>query len=541
MKASTKSWTHIIVGAGAAGCVLASHLSENQNFNILLLEAGKSGKGDPTLKVPMMTSVLLRGRRHVWQYLTEKEQGLKGKKISLPRGKVLGGSTAVNGMVYSRGLPLDYDYWSQSGLSNWAWKDVVPHFEKIEKYCGNNIDTSLGRLGSLSISGRQKPLSPLVDAFVDAGISAGYPRCHDFNDPSAEGFGFYDFTIKNGRRESAATAYLEKAKLRENLTVKTNCEVNRVFFKNQKAYSLEVLCSGKPEQLIAEQEIILCAGAIGTPAILMRSGIGDPEELDKLNIKVVADNPEVGQNLHDHVLVRVSHKAPEDVTLHNLTRVDKASVAFMKSWLFGKGPMTVFPLEAGAFIRTEGEEFPSIQSHFLPALSTATLRFNPFKKDIDNISGFMANASVMRPLSRGFIKITGSSLKDPLQISVNYRKDERDLSKLIEATEILRDVFSQKQFHKYRQEELSPGKNIKTRSELAEWVRENAGTVHHLCGSCRMGVDTKSVVNAELQVRGVIGLRIADASVFPSITSGNTAAPSMMIGAKAAELLIHKK
>ena len=249
----------------------------------------------------------------------------------------------------------------------------------------------------------------------------------------------------------------------------------------------------------------------------------------------------MGQNLHDHVLVRVSHKAPEDVTLHNLTRVDKASVAFMKSWLFGKGPMTVFPLEAGAFIRTEGEEFPSIQSHFLPALSTATLRFNPFKKDIDNISGFMANASVMRPLSRGFIKITGSSLKDPLQISVNYLKDERDLSKLIEATEILRDVFSQKQFHKYRQEELSPGKNIKTRSELAEWVRENAGTVHHLCGSCRMGVDTKSVVNAELQVRGVIGLRIADASVFPSITSGNTAAPSMMIGAKAAELLIHKK
>ena len=538
MKATVKAWTHIIVGAGAAGCVLANQLTKNRNFNILLIEAGGTGKGDPTLKVPMMTSVLLRGKRHIWQYQTEKEQGLKGQNISLPRGKVLGGSTAINGMVYSRGLPIDYDHWSQLGLTKWSWDSVVPYFQKIEKYNGNNSSSSLGRSGSLSISDRQKPLSPLVDAFVDAGVTAGYPRCNDFNHPNAEGFGFYDFTIKNGHRESTATAYLESAKEQKNLTIKTNCEVNRVLFKNQKAFSLEVLCSGTMEQLRAEQEIILCAGAIGTPAILMRSGIGSADELNKLNIAVVVDSPEVGQNLHDHVLVRVSYKAPEAVTLHNLTRIDKASLAFIRSWLFGTGPMTVFPLEAGAFLRTKGDEFPSIQSHFLPALSTATLRFNPFKNNTNNISGFMANASVMRPFSRGFVKITGSSLKDPLRIVVNYLKDERDLNKLIEATDILRDVFSQKQFTNYRQEELSPGKNVKTRNELSEWVRGSAGTVHHLCGSCRMGIDLGSVVNPELQVRGVEGLRIADASVFPSITSGNTAAPSMLIGIKAAEFLM---
>lgn len=533
-----KAWTHIIVGAGAAGCVLACRLSENSDFRVLLIEAGGSGAFDPTLKVPMMTAVLLRGQRHVWQYLTENEAGLNNQKISLPRGKVLGGSTAINGMVYARGLGMDYDLWAQSGLADWSWSKVRPYFLKSESYNGQKTGDLHNRSGRLTVSDRPKPLSPLVDAFVEAGVAAGYPRCADFNHPDAEGFGYYDFTIRNGHRESAASAFLKSAMARDNLDIETGCEVKKIVFDGQKATALEVVKAGKTKQLRSEQEIILCAGAIGSPSILMRSGIGQADELAAAGITTLVDRPEVGKNLHDHVLIRVSYAAPQEVTLHGLTRADKAAAAFLQAWLFGSGPMTVFPLEAGAYIKTQGQDNPTIQSHFLPALSTATMRFNPFKNSANNQPGFMANASVMRPVSRGSIKLTGQALSDPCQIRVNYLADERDIDPLIEATEILRDVFSQKVFDPYRREELAPGPQIRTRSALSDWIRQNAGTVHHLCGSCRMGVDADAVVDAELRVQGVEGLRVADASVFPSIPSANTAAPTIMVAEKAADYIL---
>lgn len=535
-----KAWTHIIVGAGAAGCVLAHRLSKNKDMRVLLIEAGGSGALDPTLKVPMMTAVLLRGRRHVWQYLTAQEAGLNNQKIALPRGKVLGGSTAINGMVYARGLGMDYDLWAQSGLADWSWSKVRSHFLKSEAYSGQKTSELHNRSGLLTVSDRPKPLSPLVDAFVEAGIAAGYPRCADFNDPDAEGFGYYDFTIRNGRRESAASAFLKSAMARDNLDIETGCEVKRVIFEGQKATAIEVVKAGKIQQLRAEQEIILCAGAIGSPAILMRSGIGKSDELAAAGIKTFLDRPEVGKNLHDHVLIRVSYAAPQEVTLHGLTRADKAAAAFLQAWLFGTGPMTVFPLEAGAYIKTQGEDNPTIQSHFLPALSTATMRFNPLKKSANNRPGFMANASVMRPVSRGHIKLTGPNLSDPCHIQVNYLADERDIEPLIEATEILRDVFAQKVFDPYRREELAPGPQIRTRSAVSDWIRQSAGTVHHLCGSCRMGADPEAVVDAELRVQGVAGLRVADASVFPSIPSANTAAPAMMVAEKAADYILRE-
>jgi choline dehydrogenase len=272
----------------------------------------------------------------------------------------------------------------------------------------------------------------------------------------------------------------------------------------------------------------------------LRSGIGPAQELEEVGVKPIIDLPEVGKNLHDHVLIRVSYGAPQEVTLHGLTRADKAAGAFLKAWLFGTGPMTVFPLEAGAYIRTKGDDIPTIQSHFLPALSTATMRFNPFRKSANNQPGFMANASVMRPVSRGFIRLTGSKPTDPLKICVNYLEDDRDLFQLIAAIEILRDVFAQKQFNAYRKEELSPGHEIRTKNALSSWIRQNASTVHHLCGSCRMGVDKNAVVESVLRVQGVEGLRIADASVFPSIPSANTAAPTMMVAEKAADYILRE-
>lgn len=535
-----KAWTHIIVGAGAAGCVLAHRLSENRDLRVLLIEAGGSGALDPTLKVPMMTAVLLRGQRHVWQYLTENEAGLNNQKISLPRGKVLGGSTAINGMVYARGLGMDYDLWAQSGLSDWSWSKVRPYFLRSESYSGQKTGELHNRTGLLTVSDRPKPLSPLVDAFVEAGVAAGYPRCADFNHPDAEGFGYYNFTIRNGHRESAASAFLNSAMARGNLDIETGCEVTKLVFDGTRASAVEVVKAGKTHLLRAEGEIILCAGAIGSPAILMRSGIGQSDELEAAGIKTFVERPDVGKNLHDHVLVRVSYAAPQEVTLHGLTRADKAAAAFLQAWLFGKGPMTVFPLEAGAYIKTQGQDNPTIQSHFLPALSTATMRFNPFKNSADNRPGFMANASVMRPVSRGSIQLTGQALSDPCKIRVNYLADERDIDPLIEATEILRDVFSQKIFDPYRREELGPGPQIRTRKAITEWIRQTAGTVHHLCGSCRMGVDTEAVVDAELRVQGVTGLRVADASVFPSIPSANTAAPAIMVAEKAADYILGK-
>ena len=535
-----KAWTHIVIGAGAAGCVLAYRLAKNKEFNVLLLEAGKSGSLDPTLKVPMMTAMLLRGKRHVWQYSTDEEIGLGNRKISLPRGKVLGGSTTINGMVYARGLGIDYDNWAQTGLTDWSWSRVSPYFLRSERYCGDNPGKLHNQNGLLTVSSRKKPLSPLVDAFVESGIIAGYPRCSDFNDPNAEGFGYYDFTIREGRRENAASAFLNSKPKLDNLHIKTGCEVKRIVFEGQIAKSVEVLKSGKAEYFQTEEEIILCAGAIGTPTILLRSGIGRPEELQAVNIKTVLDLPEVGKNLHDHVLVRVGYGAPENATLHGLTRVDRAVHAFFQAYLFGSGPMSVFPLEAGAYISTHGDDIPTIQSHFMPALSSATMRFNPFKKSENNQAGFMANASVMRPLSRGFVGLTGPELRDPIQVRLNYLEEERDINHLIEATEVLRDVFSQKPFNAYRKAELFPGKEIRTRGAISSWIRQTAGTVHHICGSCRMGVDENSVVNARLQVRGVKGLRIADASVFPSIPSTNTAAPTIMVAEKAAEYILEE-
>ena len=541
MHRRNKAWSHIIVGAGAAGCVLAARLSENPDTKVLLIEAGGSGWFDPMLKVPMMTALLLGGRRHVWQYETEPEAGLAGRKVALPRGRVLGGSTAINGMVYVRGLAQDYDFWAQGGLPEWSWDKVQPYFLKSEAFDGLGSLKHHGYDGPLTVSRRNRPVSPLVDAFVQAGLAAGHPRCEDFNGADPEGFGYYHFTIRNGRRESTATSFLAGAIDRPNLTILTNAEVSRIIFNGKRASAVELIKRGKVETLVALKEIVLCGGAIGSPAILMRSGVGAASELMALGIKPVTDRPGVGENLHDHVLIRVCHEAPTKFTLHGLTRVDRAAAAFLQAWILGKGPMTVFPLEAGAYLRGPGADLPNIQSHFLPALSSATVRFNPFKTLSNSGSGFMANASLMRPASRGRLKLTHRDYGAPLDISVNYLSDPRDVEQLVDAVEMLRDVFSQKSFDDYRGAELSPGTNLKTRSEIKAWVKHNASTVHHLCGSCRMGSDSESVVDQELKVRGVEGLRIADASVFPSIPSTNTAAPTIMVAEKAADLILGNK
>ena len=533
----TQVYTPIIVGGGAAGCVLAARLSENKEFKVLLIEAGGAGRFDPSLKVPLMTAMLLRGRRRLWNFETLPEENLHGRIVDLPRGKVLGGSSSVNGMVYARGLPVDYEFWAQKGMPNWSWNEVRPFFLKSEDFLGSSVSGDHKVGGELAVSQRKKPVSPLTDAFVEAGLAAGHQKVSDFNSPDPEGFGYYHFNIRNGRRESSYTAFLKAVESRPNLTVKTGLEVSRVIISKGQAVGVEVLHGSKVFQIKTESEIILSGGAIGSPSILLRSGIGSANELTKLGIKTTLDLPEVGKNLQDHVLVRVSHKTSTDASLHSLTRIDLASIAFMRALLFGTGPMNTFPLEAGAYMRGAGSDLPNIQSAFLPALTSATIRFNPFSKLQNSTAGFMANASVMRPLSRGQIKLTGKDVLDKIDIRLNYLSETQDLETLIDGVELLREVFSQKPFDRYRGEEITPGVEIKNRLSLADWVRNTASTVHHLAGSCRMGADNNSVTDPKLCVRGIVGLRVVDASIFPSITSANTAAPTIMVAEKAAALI----
>ena len=534
---SRRAWTHVIVGAGAAGCALAARLAEDPDLNVLLLEAGGRGR-DPALTVPMMTGVVMHRPAHTWRYRTDPEPGLAGRVIDLPRGRVLGGSTAINGMVHVRGLPEDYDSWAQQGMPGWSWEALKPLFLRSEGFRGPGGEVAQHGLdGPLTLSRRTRPVSPLAEVFIAAGLAAGHPACPDFNAEAPEGFGWYHFARRSGRRLTAAQAYLAGAARRRNLTLRTGREADRLLFRDGRAVGLELRHGRGREVVETEGEIILAAGAIGSPLLLQRSGIGPAAELAALDIRPQVDLPGVGQNLQDHVLIRVAHAAREDATLHGLTRVDRAAAAFLRAWLFGSGPMNVFPLEAGAYLRSPGADLPDLQSHFLPALSTATVRLNPFARPANAEPGFLANASLMRPVSRGRVRLRSADPGAAPEIRMNYLTEGGDAARLVEAVALLREVFAQAPFDRYRGRELQPGPEVTARREVERWVREAAGTVHHLCGSCRMGPDAASVVDPELRVRGVRGLRVADASVFPSIPSTNTAAPAIMVGEKAAELI----
>jgi choline dehydrogenase len=528
-----RSWTHIVIGAGAAGCAVAARLSEDLSNRVLLIEAGGRGR-DPMIRVPMATGLLLRGNRHTWQFQTEAVPGLDGRTILLPRGRVLGGSTAINGMVYVRGLATDYDQWAQSGLQDWSYERVRPWFVKSENFLGPGGDRDHhGADGPLAVSRRERPVSILADCFVEAGQAAGYPVCADFNAPGPEGFGHYHFTNRNGRRVSAADAFLSNAG--GNLRILTDCLINRLIVENRRVRGVEIHGGSGAQTLMCDGEIILSAGVIGSPSILLRSGIGPANDLHALGIPLIVDLPDVGRNFHDHVLVRVKHRATKDATLFPLTRIDRAAFAFMQALLFGSGPMSVFPLEAGAYVRSPGADMPDIQSHFLPALSSATLRLNPLaRSDTDNIPGFMANASVMRPQSRGALRLRSANPDDPPVIQPNYLAERYDVERLIDGVEILREVFAQQPFDAYRGAEIEPGPDVRSRAQIEAFVRQTADTVHHAVGTCRMGADDASVVDSKLRVRGVQGLRVADASVFPAIPSANTAAASIMVGERAA-------
>ncbi|MCX7383037.1 MAG: GMC family oxidoreductase N-terminal domain-containing protein [Alphaproteobacteria bacterium] len=533
-----KSADVIVVGAGAAGCVLAARLSEDPARRVILLEAGGRGR-NPLLRVPLRTGLFLRSPYANWSYTTQPEAGLAGRSTNIPRGRVLGGSTAINGMVWARGRPADFDGWAQAGLRGWSWDDALAGYRRIERFQGGASEIHGGN-GELPITDAAVE-HELIDAFIAAGRQAGHPASADFNAPPCEGVGRYHFSIAGGRRWSAAHAFLHPAAERKNLRVIPRAYAHRILLDGTTATGLVARVNGRDEVFHAP-EIVLCGGTINSPQLLMLSGIGPADHLRDHGIDVAVDLPGVGRNLHDHVLVRVEHACTKPITLQSLTRLDRAAFALLRALVAGTGPAASFPLAAGVMARSDpGLDEADLQSHFLPGLTTATLRV-PFLAGplrAGDGHGFMANISQMRPESRGTLRLASADPSAKPLIHMNYLSDPRDRAALRSGVRILRDIFRQPAFNPYRGAELSPGPAEQSDADLDAWIARTADTVHHPVGTCRMGLatDVGAVVDDRLRVHGFTGLRVADASVMPRITSGNTAAPSMLIGQRCADFL----
>jgi len=531
-----KQFDYVIIGGGTAGCVLANRLSLDASVSVLLLEAGGSYR-NPILPIPMMAGLSYFVKSTNWNYQTASEPYLNNRTIFWPRGKVLGGTSSINGMMYIRGHRQDYDNWAKSGLTGWSYDEVLPYFKRAEGH-QDRRDEYHGNDGPFVVS-RAKSDNPLYKVFLEACQQAGHPTTDDFNGLQQEGVGRQDFNIFNGRRVSTATAYLNPIKNRPNLKVITRAHVTRIKFDQQKAVSAYYRLGGPGGQLeeaSALREIILCGGTVNSPALLQLSGIGDPRLLRRHDIPVIASSPDVGQNLQDHLGAYVQNHCLQPVTLYRLFRLDRAATALIRVLLFGDGPGASVALEGGGFLRTKPDlEKPDIQLTFIPGLSLDTT------KNKQGQHGFLTHFYLMRPKSKGCINIMSPDPFDPPRIEPNSLADESDRSVMRDGVRLVRRIMEQEVFSMYKGSELSPGSDIINDGEIDAWVRSNATTVWHPTGTCRMGVDEGAVVDNELRVKGVSGLRVVDASIMPEIIGGNTATPTVMIAEKASDMILGRR
>ncbi|MGE3245458.1 MAG: GMC family oxidoreductase [Beijerinckiaceae bacterium] len=537
-------YDYIVVGGGSAGCAVANRLSADPAAQVLLVEAG-ARDWNPLLRVPLMATFFMRKKYHNWAYLTEPEPNLNNRQIPWPRGKVLGGSSQLNGMVYIRGNRGDYDHWAQLGLRDWSYEKVLPFFRKSENFLDETIANRAeyhGQGGELPVT-RTPVKDALYDAFVEAGLQAGYGLNPDFNGEKQEGFGRYHFTIRDGERWSTARSFIDPVKDRKNLTVLTGAHLLRVVIEHGRAAAIEVKAGGSVHRIAAEHEIVLSCGAITSPTALMHSGIGDADALRKLGIEPVANRPAVGRNLQDHLTIRCVHASEKPDSLYDLRRIDRSFFAVARAVLKREGPATSMPLEGGAFIRSRPEvEHPDLQVHFFPGVPAQNGLRVPFEKPLPGLYdgyGFAGTICQTRPESRGDITLKNADPFAAPRIRANYLSTENDKLTMRAGFRILRDVMNQKAFDFMKSHEAQPGPQVQSDADVDAYVRQYAGTVYHPVGTCRMGMDEESVVDEKLRVREIEGLRVADASIMPTLVSGNTNAPSIMIGEKCADYILN--
>ena len=522
----------VIVGAGTAGCVLAARLSEQPDTRVCLIEAG-GPDSHPFIHIPAAVAAAIGTRAINWGFLTVPQPHLDARRIPIPRGRVVGGSGSINGMVYFRGQPRDFDDWAAEGNQGWSWREVLPYFIRSE--CNPDYANSPyhSTSGPMRIT-HMRRLNPMNRAFWDAMASLGFARCDDFNGPNPEGFGPRQGTIRDGRRESTATAYLRPAMRRGNLTVMTDTLARRVAIENRRAVGVDVERAGEVRRIAAKREIVLCGGSVQSPQLLMLSGVGTGAELARFGIEVKLEQPAVGASYHDHlaaaVLMEMRNSDSYGISLKALPR---GAWNVLEYALARRGPFASNVFESNAFVRSgEGLDRPDIQIVFQPA------RRNPNTFPLPLGHGFAISIVGVYPRSRGRVSLASADPRTPPSIDPTQLGAPEDIEPLMRGLALARRIAAASSFARYRASEVAPGPGVTGESGLADYVRRTATTVHHPVSSCRMGVGADSVVDPQLRVRGIEALRVVDASVFPSVVGGNTNATVVMIAEKASDLML---
>jgi choline dehydrogenase len=521
---------YIVIGAGSAGCVLANRLSENPNNKVLLLEAGQQDKS-LFIHMPAGVAELLKGGPFNWEFDTAPEPHLNNRGLYWPRGKVLGGSSAINGMVYIRGHRTDYDHWANLGNKGWSYAEVLPYFKKA-MHQERGASEYHGINGPLGVED-PKSGHELFKTFIQAGQEAGIPLNNDFNGREQEGVGPFQVTISKGKRVTSATAYLKPISARSNLRIETGALVSKILCNGKRANSVRYIQNQKVKEAQAAKEIIVRAGAVQSPQILNLSGVGEAKDLKNHGIDVVEHLPGVGKNLQDHLDVSIQHFCTKPITLFSQTKIHNKAISLIQYLLSKKGLGASNGLEAGAFVKSDvALDRPDIQYHFIPAFMLDHAR----QDGPDH--GYMLHACQLRPASRGYISLNSPDPKDPPAIQPNYLSAPKDLEVMVKAVKIARKIFAATSFDPYRGAEFLPGPHIQTDEEIAVFIRQNAESIYHPVGTCKMGNDSLAVVDDQLKVKGVEGLRVVDASVMPTLVGGNTNAPTIMIAEKASDMIL---